>query len=344
MHSPKLQDLPVPHPGKTGWPWTEGTPPAAGSMADGSAWPRISIVTPSYNQGQFIEETIRSVLLQGYPDLEYIIIDGGSTDESAAIVKAYGPWLAHWTSEKDRGQTHAINKGFAVASGQIHCYLNSDDILYPGALQQVAQRFAKQSAPALICCSGKFFGPAMNRLWGTAEAAPPSERDWNPPKSPRLTDWLTTYSSLLQQSTFWDSRITATLGGFSEELNFCFDKEFFLRALFELKRYTACPEIIASGHRLHDDCKTATIPDVMARENEQIWSRYAGQHWCQRTLRREALERRGYELMATALQQPGPVMRLGNLIRSAFVWPGVLRSRMFWGALRRVSRSYRANA
>ena len=80
-------------------------------------WPRISIVTPSYNQGQFIEETIRSILLQGYSNLEYIIIDGGSTDKSVEIIKKYEPWLSYWVSEKDRGQSHAINKGFGCSTG-----------------------------------------------------------------------------------------------------------------------------------------------------------------------------------------------------------------------------------
>lgn len=103
-------------------------------MANGRDWPAVSIVTPSYNQGHFIEETIRSVLLQGYPNLEYIICDGGSTDESVAIIKKYEPWLTYWVSEPDQGQAHAINKGFELASGEIYGYLNSDDILLPGAL------------------------------------------------------------------------------------------------------------------------------------------------------------------------------------------------------------------
>jgi hypothetical protein len=96
---------------KTGWPWTEETPPVPPLMANGAPWPRISIVTPSYNQGAFIEETIRSVLLQGYPNLEYVILDGGSSDDSTSIIRKYEPWLAHWASERDRGQAHAINKG-----------------------------------------------------------------------------------------------------------------------------------------------------------------------------------------------------------------------------------------
>ena len=108
------------------------------SMSDGNAWPRVSIVTPSYNHGQFIEEAIRSVLLQGYPDIEYIIIDGGSTDNSVEIIRKYEKYIAYWVSESDRGQSHAINKGLARASGEILSYLNSDDLLLVGALLKVA--------------------------------------------------------------------------------------------------------------------------------------------------------------------------------------------------------------
>jgi len=104
-------------PGKTGWPWTEETSRLPEKMSDGRPWPRISIVTPSYNQGQFIEETIRSVLLQGYPNLEYIVIDGGSSDGSVEILQEYEQWLAYWVSERDRGQADALNKGFRRASG-----------------------------------------------------------------------------------------------------------------------------------------------------------------------------------------------------------------------------------
>lgn len=141
MRCPTLKELPPPPEGKTGWPWTEESPQLPDTMPDGKPWPKISIVTPNYNYGQFIEETIRSVLLQGYPNLEYIIIDGASTDNSVEIIKKYEKWLAYWVSEPDNGQTQAINKGFRRATGDITTWLNIGDIFLPEAFGSVAKEF-----------------------------------------------------------------------------------------------------------------------------------------------------------------------------------------------------------
>ena len=110
-------------------------------MQNDAAWPLVSIVTPSYNQGEHIEKTIRSVLLQGYPNLEYIIIDGGSADQTVEIIKKYEPWLNYWVSGRDNGQSDAINKGFSKTAGQILSWLNSDDYLEKHALKHVAMAF-----------------------------------------------------------------------------------------------------------------------------------------------------------------------------------------------------------
>ena len=150
VHPPTLSDLPAPPAGEVGWPWTQGSTPLPPTLPDGSPWPRITIVTPSYNQGHFLEETIRSVLLQGYPDLEYFVIDGGSKDSSLEVIRKYEPWLTGWVSEKDRGQSHAINKGFARATGDLITFQNSDDIYLPNALEDAGARWAAQRGAGVV--------------------------------------------------------------------------------------------------------------------------------------------------------------------------------------------------
>jgi hypothetical protein len=157
--APSIETLPDPPAGKTGWPWTEGTPAAADIRTDGTPWPRISIVTPTLNQGQFIEETIRSVLLQGYPNLEYVVIDGGSTDATLDIIERYAPWIARWVSESDRGTSHALNKGWSKATGQILGWLNSDDVYTRGALITVGEIFGNVNETATATGAVRFLYP-----------------------------------------------------------------------------------------------------------------------------------------------------------------------------------------
>jgi glycosyltransferase involved in cell wall biosynthesis len=145
-----LDRLPPPPPGRSGWPWTEAPKPLALRRAGGSPWPRITIVTPSHNQGDYLEETLRSVLLQGYPNLEYIVIDGGSSDHSLQVIARYAPWLARWEAQPDRGQAGALNSGFAQATGAILGYLNSDDTYLPGALECAAREVDVQRNRHLV--------------------------------------------------------------------------------------------------------------------------------------------------------------------------------------------------
>ena len=130
---------------KSGWPWTFGYSDGDASRSD-FEWPLISVITPSYNQAEFLEETIRSVLLQNYPKLEYIVIDGGSEDGSVEIIRKYDPWLGYWVSEKDLGQSQAINKGFRHAKGEILAWLNSDDYYEPNAIRTAVLNLLSRNA------------------------------------------------------------------------------------------------------------------------------------------------------------------------------------------------------
>jgi glycosyltransferase involved in cell wall biosynthesis len=128
---------------RKGWPWDKETPADYGPV---TGWPKVTIVIPSFQQGDFIEETLRSVLLQNYPILECIVIDGGSTDQTSAIIEKYRPWLSFARSGRDRGQGHAINLGFSLGSGDIFGWLNSDDFYLPGALRRVAECWKRTRA------------------------------------------------------------------------------------------------------------------------------------------------------------------------------------------------------
>src|SRR5438445_5482551 len=130
MSYPPRVKLPAPPSGKTGWPWGEESSQWPSTMPDGQPWPRISIVTLSYYQPKFIEQAIRSVLCQEYPNLEYIVIDGGSTDGSVEIIEKYADCLAYWCSERDAGPAAGLNKGFQHATGEIFGFLNADDFYF----------------------------------------------------------------------------------------------------------------------------------------------------------------------------------------------------------------------
>jgi glycosyltransferase involved in cell wall biosynthesis len=134
MRCPSLSELPAPPPGRTGWPWTEESRQMPERMSETQSAPRVTIVTPSFNQGRFIEEAIRSILLQGYPDLEYFVLDGGSTDSTVEIIRKYSRWIDFWVSEPDRGQSAAINRGLRMGSGVYAAWINSDDMLCRNAL------------------------------------------------------------------------------------------------------------------------------------------------------------------------------------------------------------------
>ena len=218
MRCPGLNILPAAPSGKRGWPWTEASLPPPDSPISGDAWPRISVVTPSFNQGQFLEETIRSVLLQRYPDIEYIVIDGGSTDNSRDIIERYSPWLHYWVSEPDRGQSHAVNKGFSASTGTILAYINSDDFYEPHALETAATAFMRPERPQLLTGDCIIFDE--KRVKRTFEAF------WPEHIGHLLKPFGSTFA---QPAAFWSRAVYEQVGGFDESLHYAFDREFFLK-------------------------------------------------------------------------------------------------------------------
>jgi glycosyltransferase involved in cell wall biosynthesis len=216
-------------------------------MPDGSPWPRISIITPSYNQAQFIEETIRSVLLQGYPELEYIIIDGSSTDSSVEIIKKYEPWLTYWISEKDKGQTYAINKGFARATGEIIAWINSDDYYMPNIFFQIA--IAMKNVEWVT--GGTKHIDLTGRIFEITPANGPELKKFNNCfKNQNDFDF-----KVAQPSHFWSRKIINQVGKPNEKLHFCMDFEWMLRAL-ALGHHPLLINDVISCIRYHPEAKT----------------------------------------------------------------------------------------
>ena len=182
-------------------------------------WPRITIVTPSFNQAAFIERTICSVLDQSYPNLEYIIIDGGSTDGSVEVIRRYEKHLAFWVSEQDRGQSHAINKGLKLATGDWVAWQNSDDIFYPGAFESLANAARKNVHSNLIIGNMNLIDEQDDVINDLKYVTP-------------------TYHSLLaegmvlaNQAAFWRRSIHEKIGYLKEDLHYGLDFEWVLRVL-----------------------------------------------------------------------------------------------------------------
>src|SRR5262245_10149752 len=242
MRSPTLAELPPSPPTKTGWPWTVETPLLPSLRADGTSWPRVSVVTPSYNQGQFIEETIRSVLLQGYPDLEFIIIDGGSSDQTVEIFKKYESWLTYWVSERDKGQSHAINKGLARTTGDLFNWINSDDLLLPGALAAVGGASCREEAIA---------GAVLN--FGTSASQVIENKGLSPARL-LAGDIGAAYH---QPGLWFRPYRIASVGGIDVSLHCAFDFDLTLRYLAKYPEVTYLPQTLAS-FRLHETSKTSS--------------------------------------------------------------------------------------
>jgi glycosyltransferase involved in cell wall biosynthesis len=327
MH-PTFTTLPPPPADKTGWPWTEASPPLPDTMSDGRPWPRISLVTPSYNQGAFIEETIRSVLLQGYPNLEYFVIDGGSSDESPAIIRKYAPWLAGWLSEPDRGQSHAINKGLRRSSGLIFNWLNSDDLLPPGALAEVGRHWQPGRSHMLT-----------GRGWLVEADTRRLIQDWVPvpPRQPLdLMDRSGSVMRMLQPSTFVARAWLCATGGIREDLHFRMDWElqFRLSVLLRERLQIATTPANLSITLYHPDTKTSRAWMCIRPETRRVLhDLYRHFTWSERLRLFPFMRNVDLHELVTRTRNSSPAP-LCPLLRLLLRRPDLLSSRFYLGAVR----------
>lgn len=208
----------------------------------------ISIVTPSFNQARFLEATIRSVLEQDYSNIEYIIVDGGSTDGSVEIIQKYAKRLAWWVSEKDQGQTEALNKGFARATGEILAWINSDDTYEPGAVAAAVNYLAAHPETGLVYADTNFIDE-QGRVIGRFPAA---QTDL-----PRLQRG---YVHIPQQATFFRASLWKQVGPLDPSFYFAMDYDLWVR-LARLTSFAYLPGQVWANFRLHASGKTIVADD-----------------------------------------------------------------------------------
>lgn len=281
--------------------------------------PRISIVTPSFNQGQFLEQTILSVLNQDYALLEYIVIDGGSTDHSVELIRRYEDRLAYWESEKDRGQVHAINKGLAKATGDIFAFLNSDDMYLPGTLNAVADYFQNHPECEWLCGDTVMFG----------EGHPTELIQAVVPRS--AGQCLSWGYKAPQPGHFWKRNIVGK--GFDEQWTYDFDHDLYVRLLLDGHVCEHVPLPFA-GYRLHHVSKTVAEKNGFDEEFERSAELYehrlqgSERRWCRAT----RYLRKSYAASTAGNKSEGAQM----LFRALLIHPESVANRPFWGCLRKV--------
>jgi glycosyltransferase involved in cell wall biosynthesis len=281
MASPATSNVPAAR--LADWPWKVADTADMGQMSHLVDWPKITVVTPTLNQGRFLEAAIRSVLLQQYPNLEYIILDGGSTDDSIDIIRHYEGHVAHWDSTLDNGPASAINRGFSLATGEILAWLNSDDLYLPGALHAAAATFRENPHACLVYGEGWYINESGERV----EPCRFIRRQFN-------RRYMVNKDPILQPAAFWRRSLWESTGVLDESLHWVFDWEWLIRA-HEQGSFHYLPENLAY-YRIQPAALTRTGGLARQLEHGRVTRRYGAwwhpNHVVQQTRRLDAVGRR----------------------------------------------------
>jgi glycosyltransferase involved in cell wall biosynthesis len=231
-------------------------------------FPKITIVTPSYNQGSYLEQTIQSVLEQNYPSLEYMIIDGGSTDHSVEIIRKYEKYLTYWVSEKDSGQSEAINKGLQQATGDVFNWLNSDDYYEPQSLWKVGEAFKNPDTWVLCGRSRLFWSPDQTAYYSNGT-------DVFTNNLPKTIGW----ARIDQPETFFRIQAVRQMGLLNTRLHYLMDREWWIKYLFGfgLAGVKQIPEVLVN-FRLHHHSKTVSQSLGFQRDHDSMFYHLAKQY------------------------------------------------------------------
>jgi len=234
---------------------------------------KISIITPSYNQGEFIEQTIQSVLNQTYKNIEYILVDGGSTDQTLKVIDKYRDQIDAVISEKDKGQSDAINKGFKLATGELIGWINSDDILYPDCVEKIVELY--QQYP-----DGSIYYPAiLNCIDREGKLLYKSIR-----KIPDRNHLLNSNYSIIQQGSFYNSNLVKKIGYLDESIYYCMDLDLWLRLLNENERiYYYLPKALAA-FRIWEGTKTTQGAIQFVQNTKQVLDQQGAKKFSQAKL------------------------------------------------------------
>jgi len=226
-------------------------------------WPRITVITPSYNQGRFLEETILSVLNQNYPNLDYIIMDGGSTDNSLDLIRAYAKYLSHWEAQPDGGQAAGIAAGFGKAAGEILAYLNSDDLYMPDALKKVAKYFSLNSK--------------VQWMYGDCLVIDSDNHIIRRMYPPAFDETIFLYENQIvpQQSAFWRRTLYERVGGITGGFQFCMDYDLLMKFV-QAGEVPAHIKDVLAAYRIHQNAKSSRLQVVQQEEYSRIFEGITG--------------------------------------------------------------------